>query len=87
MLPFDHNFAIFSVPYHKEDCLKVKMICHIPVVHPLFLIQELMVVLYPPRGPLIPTVPWGGTTPVAFRNVGWIQRFMEGSPKCHGTQN
>ena len=34
-----------------------------------FLIQELMVVPYQPRGPLILTVPWGSSTPRVFKNV------------------
>ena len=34
-----------------------------------FMIQELMVVLYP-RGSLSLTVPWGSITPQAFKNVG-----------------
>ncbi len=38
------------------------------------MIQELMVILYPPRGPIRLTDPWGSTIPRAFENVGWTQR-------------
>ncbi len=39
------------------------------------MIQELMVVLCPPRGPLSLTVSWVNTSYQAFKNAGWTQRF------------
>ncbi len=45
-------------------------------INDLGVIQDLMVVLYPPRGLLTLTIPWANTTPRAFQNLGWTHRFM-----------